>query len=87
MFFPVTAAVAVIEQKGLQIVHGMGELCLRCLIFLKLFKQSTQLDLLIFRQNAIDSFSCLFFPLMLGLFALIIIGICITGINFHDIMQ
>ena len=50
VFAPVTTAVGVVEQEGLEVVHGMGELRFRCFVCFEFLKQGSQFVTLIVRQ-------------------------------------
>ena len=66
MLPPVTAVIAVIEQQGLKVIHGMGKPGLRRLPGLKFVKERHQLRRLVSGQHGVQLPLGRLLPLLLG---------------------
>ena len=86
MLFPCLSAGIVIQHHGLDIVHGVGETGFRCVGPFKFIPQGPKF-LSFFRNHAEKSIGALGFSIVLFLFADSCIGIGVTGINFHQVMN
>ena len=87
MLFPVAATIAVIEDQRLEIIHRTGKFRLRRLEFLELIKKRRQLLFLFLRQNGKDALLRSLLPGFLGFLCLRVIGVGITRINLHNIVD
>ena len=84
---PVLSVIGIVQQDGLEIVHGMGIPGFRGVPLFKFFEQPPELPGLVLRQQAKDPLRRLFLPFPLGLHRFQIIGKGISRIDFHHIME
>ena len=84
---PVNAVVGYVQHQRLKIIHCAGKSRLRGRIRLKLLKQLPQFVPLVCRKQAENPFGRLRFPLLLGRFAGLVVGIGISCINFYDVVD
>ena len=87
MLPPVAALIGVVQQQGLEVIHGPGEAGLRRLAGLELLEQAPQLRLLILRQQTEDPLRRLFLPPLLGGQAGGVIGVGVAGVDLHDVVD
>ena len=87
MVGPVAAAVAVVEQERLQIVHRVGKVRLGGLVGLKFVKNSHQPAFLVVRQERINALLCRVLARLLRLQTVGVVGVGVTCVNLHHIVQ
>ena len=82
--FPVRGG---IEHSWLDIVHGVGEFCLRGFAGFKFIPKLLKFPSLVRRENGKNPFGTGRFTLGLVFLGRLVIGIGISRVNFHQIMD
>ena len=84
---PASSSGSIVQKKRLTVIKYVGKLCFRCLVCLKLFPKLPEPAFLILRKKPKDPLSSLPFSDFLGCRTGLVIGIGISCVNFHKIMD
>ena len=87
MFSPGQAPGGIVEHHRLNLIQRIGKFRLRCFLSFKFLPEIPKILCLIVRQQIENTVRSLYLPLPLALIAHCIIGVGISRVDLHDIMD